>query len=370
MKHNSSVTSRLLEISSIALLLIVFLGCNNTDSTYTMADFKTFAKIDAHVHIQSDDPAWLEQAQSDNFRLFSINTDVPYFVSISEQRQIVLNQRKAFPGKVSYATTFSMDGWDNSDWLKVTREYLNDSFEKGAIAVKVWKNIGMAVKDRKGNFVMIDDPKFDLIFAYLADRNIPLIGHIGEPKNCWLPVEQMTVKSDRAYFQMHPEYHMYKHPEYPSYEEIIDARDAMLRKNPDLKFIGCHLASLEWSVDELAKRFDEFPNLAVDLAERICHLQVQSQKDREKVRKFIIKYQDRILYGSDFGSGLSVVGADDIDVLRKRMHDRWVAAWQYFATDDKMTAPELDGEFNGLKLPKSVVAKIFRDNAEKWIPGI
>ena len=123
-------------------------------------------------------------------------------------------------------------------------------------------------------------------------------------------------------------------------------------------------------MDELAKRFDEFPNLAVDLAERICHLQVQSQQDREKVRKFIIKYQDRILYGSDFGSGLSVVGVDEMAVLKERMHDRWVAAWQYFVTDDKMTAPELDGEFLGLKLPKSVVTKIFRDNAEKWIPGI
>ena len=176
---------------------------------------------------------------------------------------------------------------------------LKDSFSKGAIAVKVWKNIGMELKDNDNNFVMIDHPKFEPVFDFLVKNNIPLIGHLGEPKNCWLPVEKMTVQGDVNYFSTHPKYHMYLHPEYPSYEDQVNARDRMLEKHPGLQFIGAHLGSLEWSVDELAKRLDKFPDMAVDTASRISHLQYQAKTNWQKIHDFCIKYQDRIIYGTD-----------------------------------------------------------------------
>ena len=79
-----------------------------------------------------------------------------------------------------------------------------------------------------------------------------LMGHL-EPRNCWLPLEEMTVKNDRRYFQNNPQYHMYLHPEMPSYEEQLAARDRMLGKHPNLPFLGAHFGSLEWSVDALAR---------------------------------------------------------------------------------------------------------------------
>ena len=94
---------------------------------------------------------------------------------------------------------------------------------------------------------------------------------------------------------------MYRHPEFPSYEDQIVARDRMLEKHADLQFVGAHLGSLEWSVDELAKRLDRFPNMAVDMAARIPHLQVQSVKNWQKVHDFMIKYQDRLIYATDHG---------------------------------------------------------------------
>src|SRR5690606_20786759 len=121
---------------------------------------------------------------------------------------------------------------------------------------KVWKNIGMELRDTSGNFVMIDHPKLDAVIAYLVRHDIPLIGHLGEPKNCWLPLDEMTVSSDRSYFESYPQYHMFLHPSYPSYTEQIRARDHLLEKFPTLRFVGAHLASLEWSVDELAKRLE------------------------------------------------------------------------------------------------------------------
>jgi predicted TIM-barrel fold metal-dependent hydrolase len=166
---------------------------------------------------------------------------------------------------------------------------------------------------------------------------------------------------------------MYLHPERPSYEYYIQVRDHMLEKHPDLQFIGAHLGSLEWSVDELAKRLDKFPNMAVDMAERISHLQYQALTQWQKVHDFFIKYQDRLLYGTDLRSNaMDIVNSNITDPagIRKHAHEVWLRHWRFFTTDEMMRVPKVDGEFKGLKLPREVIDKIYRKNAEKWIPGI
>ena len=170
------------------------------------------------------------------------------------------------------------------------------------MTVKLWKNIGMTESDKAGKFIMVDDPALKPVIDFIVSKDLPITGHLGEPRNCWLPLAEMTVRGDSSYFAENPQYHMFLHPEYPSYEDQIDARDHMLELHPELTFIGCHLGSLEWNVNELAKRLDKFPNMAVDMAARICHLEYQSAKDRERVRDFCIKYQDRLLYGTDLSS--------------------------------------------------------------------
>jgi len=343
-------------------------GEKNIDSLYytyyTVNDYKWVKKYDTHVHILTDDTTFIKQSEADNFRLLDINVDVAEIIPIEKQREIAIKDLKKYPGEFSFATTFTVKNWNDPHWLQKTMAYLKESFAQGAIAVKIWKNIGMELKDKNGRYVMIDDPRFDPILNYLAKNNIPVIGHLGEPKEAWLPISQMIVKGDVDYFTAHPQYHNYLHPEFPKYEEIINARDHMLEKHPDLTFVGAHLGSLEWSVDELAKRLDKFPNMAVDMAERIPHLQHQSIKEWQRVRDFFIKYQDRLLYGTD----LIVDGKRTPEEMKKHAYDIRIRIWKYFVTDEKMTAPELlKGEFRGLKLPRNVIDKIYRKNAEKWL---
>ena len=337
---------------------------DNQDSQfYSLDDYDKVLKYDVHVHISSDKPYFVEQSKKENFKLVTVNVNAGE--PIVEQREYAIRQVEAFPEQVKYTTTFDVAGWDDKDWQAKTLAYLDESFKKGAIGVKVWKNIGMELKDKNGKFVMIDDPRFDTIFDFIEKNNKTLIAHIGEPKNCWLPIEEMTVKNDRDYFSNHPQYHMYLHPEYPSYEDQINARDRMLEKHPHLRVSGAHMASLEWSVDELAKRLDKFPNLAVDMAERISHLQYQSARDFQKVYDFIIKYQDQLLYGTD----LSTRDDKDSAQVMQYMHDFRFGHWRYFVTDEMMEAPEVEGQFKALHLPKEVVDKIYRKNAEKWFPA-
>jgi predicted TIM-barrel fold metal-dependent hydrolase len=334
----------------------------------TTEDFVNMEKIDIHCHISVDRPDFMNEAIANNFRILTINTDAFEDPTIEEQQEFALKQIKEFPDDLSYLTAFSLEGWDSPEWQEKTIAYISNSFKNGAIGVKVWKNIGMVEKDKDGNFIMIDNPQFDPIFDYIEKMDKTVCGHLGEPKNCWLPGDSMTVNNDKRYFAEHPEYHMYLHPEYPSYEAQIEARDNMLKKHPNLRFMGAHLGSLEWSVDELAKRFDMFPNMTVDMAARICHIEKQSQSDWQKVRDFFIKYQDRIIYGTDEGD---YDGADaDPAVMSEKVRTVWIRDWEFMTTDNEMTSWEVDGKFKGLKLPKEVIEKIYYKNAVKWFPGI
>jgi predicted TIM-barrel fold metal-dependent hydrolase len=209
---------------------------------------------------------------------------------------------------------------------------------------------------------MIDDTFFDPLFKYLSENRIPLLAHLGEPKNCWLPLEEMSVNNDRQYFAAHPEYHMYLHPEFPSYEDQMHARDNMLSKHPKLHFMGAHMASLEWSVDELAKFFERNPNAVADIAARSGQIQYQSHLDHNKVIEFFIKYQDRILYATD----LAHKPDREPEEFKQEVQNKWRQDWKYLNTSETLQVPEVDGEIKGLALPKSVIDKIYRLNAQRF----
>jgi hypothetical protein len=345
------------------ILPIAFVAlCSCGSDYYTMDDFTKVEKIDTHMHLNADNTALSEQARDDNFKLLTVNVDVGTYPPLDDQERYALHQIQAFPSRVSYVTAFTLEHWDSSAWTDMTIARLKNSFSKGALGIKLWKNIGMVYKDSAGKFIMIDDPKFDPVIEYIIKQDKTVMAHLGEPKNCWLPLDQMTVNNDRNYFKNHPEYHMYLHPEYPSYDDQINARDKFVEKHPDMRFVGAHLGSLEWDVDELAKRLDRFPNMAVDMAARIPHLQHQTKLNREKVRQFFIKYQDRLIYATDSGISEHSVSENE----KNDQHETWVRDWKYFVTDEPLTSPHVNGEFQGLKLPREVIDHIYRKNAMTW----
>ena len=356
----------------LLLILATFFACHSNNNQpaeqqfYTIEDYYSVPKYDVHIHIFTRSPFFTESCKKENYNLLSLNVNAPGEPPIEEQQSMGITQKKNFPGLFNYATTFTVDDWNEPGWEKRVLGYLKNSFDSGAVAVKVWKNIGMTLKDKQGKFVMIDNPRFDTVIDFIAKNKITLVGHLGEPKNCWLPVEKMTVAGDRGYFKSHPEYHMFLHPEYPSYEDQINARDRMVEKHPHITFIAAHLASLEWDVDEIAKRLDKYPNMAVETAARISHLEHQAVSNHKKVYDFFIKYQDRILYGSDLEVN------DQMDSLKafQNVHDTWFAHWKFFTSDSTLTDPDVTGSFKGLRLPKEVVDKFYFKNAQKWVPGL
>jgi hypothetical protein len=366
------------KMSKLYLLVIIALlavGCSSQGNRsknakegtlfYTSDDFTKVRKIDMHYHFNTTDSLILQLFRDYNFRVLDIVDDRPFGVPMNELQKIAIYLNGTFPDKIAFASTFSVKSWNDKNWESQTVSYLDTCISKGAKAVKIWKNIGMDLRDKNGKFVMVDDARLDTVLDFLASKKVTLIGHNGEPRDCWLPIDSMEVNGNRNYYSQHPEYHMYLHPEYPSYENQIRARDNMLAKHPDLKFVGCHLGSLEWSLDELAKRLDDYPNMAVDVS-RMANLLIHATRNWQMTHDFFINYQDRLIYGTD----RSVNSTDNPDDMKKNIHNSWMRDWKFFATDEIINNSEVGGEIKGLKLPASVIDKLYRENAEKWIPGI
>lgn len=325
-------------------------------------DFRSLKKIDAHIHYNVPRLLLHRLGLEFGFQFLTVNTEVPFFPSLTEQRNIAREINSVSPSILDWVGTFGTSGWNGPNWLENAEMDVNSALSAGACAIKIWKNIGMALRDSADHFVMIDDPRFDPLLNKLESERIPVIGHLGEPRNCWLPIDRMTVRSDREYFSQHPEYHMYRHPKLPSYDAQLNARDHMLEKHPKLRFIGAHLASLEWNVHEVSQWLDRFPNTAVDLAERINHLQLQSATDHAGVIDFFESYQDRIIYGTDIIDD----GSMDEQELRNELVGRWMDHWNFFTTGKELHSSEFTPAFRGLNLSPSILEKIYWKNAKAW----
>lgn len=321
------------------------------------------------MHIHGDASRLMQQALDDNFSVLTINVDYPDFPSLQDQQSAAISLRQRYPERAAFVATFSVDNFQSPEWAGLTIAQLQVAVAAGAVGVKIWKNIGMSLRDPDGHYVMPDDSRFEPVLEYLEAHDLVLLGHQAEPLNCWLPLNKMTVRSDREYFTEHPQYYMYRHPQMPAHATILAARDRMLEAHPHLVFDGVHLASLEWDVDQLAPFLERFPQARVDLAARLVHLEYQAHLNREKVRRFLIRYQDRILYGSD-----DAYGPSDTAQAAREVHTGWVEDWRFLATGQALHSSEFKGAFRGLDLPRDVIDKLYRTNAQRlfvraWRPA-
>jgi hypothetical protein len=327
---------------------------------YTMSDFPRVDKIDAHVHLSGPAERFMAQAQRDNFRVLTINVDDSDYPPLPEQQRAAVSLRQRYPGRVAFVATFSVAGFGAPGWADAVVTQLRDAVAAGAVGVKIWKNVGMELRDGAGNWVMPDDARIEPVIAWLERSHVVLLGHQAELLNCWLPFERMTVRSDREYFRDHPQYYMYRHPEMPGHATILAARDRMLSAHPGLQFDAVHLASLEWDVDRVAAFLEQFPAARVDVAARLVHLEYQAVANRDKVRRFLVRYQDRVLYGSDEAYG----PAEDDPAAVVDIHKGWLQDWRFLATDEPMHSTDFAQPFRGLHLSREVIDKIYRRNAQ------
>jgi predicted TIM-barrel fold metal-dependent hydrolase len=327
-----------------------------------LASFSVLAPIDAHAHLYKDDSAFSALMERLKLRILDIcvidNRD-PYYKGLEPQRSDALKVVLGTGGRAVLCTTFSPYEFEEPGFAQRTIRQLDADFAKGAIAVKIYKVMGMEMKSKAGKYVMPDDPAFEPIYKDIAAHHRTVVAHLAEPDSCWQPPN--SASPDYEYYQQNPQEYAYAHPEWPSKAAILAAREHLVAENPKLRVVGAHLGSMEADVNEMALRFDRYPNFAADTAARVPYFMLQP---RDKVRSFLIKYQDRILYATD----LVVLPKDDTEKALAEWNRTYERDWKFFATDQTV---EYEGHgYQGLALSEPVLHKIFHDNAVHWLPGI
>lgn len=336
---------------------------SSSESSEVSIDQQSVKKIDMHAHYQYERDYLPGFYKKWNMQALLVDVAIADSVGVNRSWDEYVAHAKAQPDLFFLCSSLIGVGIDAPDFAEKQIEQLGKEIEEGAKMVKVWKNFGMVTKDATGKFIQIDDARLQPIWNFLAERNIPVMAHIGEPVQAWRPLDDKN-NPHFGYYSDHPEYHAYKHSEIPSYETIITARDNWITNNPDLRILCAHMGSMSHDVDMVAERLDKFSNIYVEPAARFGDLVGQ---DSKKVKSFFEKYQDRIMFGTDYGnsSPQGEISVDDLKNEQQNLQENYQRLWTYVATKDSVAER---GQKNiGLGLSVEVLNKFYYQNASNFL---
>ncbi|MEP3389134.1 MAG: amidohydrolase family protein [Reichenbachiella sp.] len=237
---------------------------------------------------------------------------------------------------------------DEPNWGQNEAKKLEKAVKEGIRGIKISKRLGLGFRDESGELIKVDDPRIDPFWAKCGELQIPIVIHVSDPKAFFEPIDKHNERYDEL--GAHPDWSFYG-DEFPSKDEILAARNRVIARHPKTIFIGAHMGTLPEELHQVANWLELYPNFYVDIDARISELGRQPNT----ARKFLIKYQDRVMFGSD----------TPCDAAAYRIYYRWLE------TDDEYINPaqghHLQGRWMiyGINLPDEVLEKIYNKNALK-----
>lgn len=245
------------------------------------------------------------------------------------------------------------------DWSKW--ESLGDGFpdwaagrlkvqkEAGAQGLKIWKPLGLHVKDHTGQLVKVDDARLSPIWETADELGLPVLIHVADPVAFFDPIDETNERWEEL--GQHPDW-AFTSPPFPPFMEIMDGLKSLVRRHPSTIFIGAHAGCYGENLGWVGQMLDECPNYSIDISARLGELGRQPYS----ARKFFIQYQDRILFGSDLSP----------DLAAYRLY------YRFLETDDEYfnyNTSEVPGQGRwhvcGLYLPDDVLKKVYSENAKR-----
>ena len=255
-------------------------------------------KVDVHAHALGPKAAYVGIMDALNVRTV-MNLSYSGFRepdALADYEAALRCETAEHPGRFLFAPTFNVTRFSEPEYVnQVLAKLRADVTDRGAVALKVWKDVGMTLQDTDGRYVFCDDARFSPIFEFAQSHGLVVHLHIADPLAGWLPLDPTS--PHYHYYRNHPEFHWHGRTDTPSHGEILAHRDALVARYPDLRFVACHLASLEHDLELVGAFLDAHPNAFVDTSARIGDLQ---RMPDDEVRGFLDRYQDRVLYGSDW----------------------------------------------------------------------
>ncbi|PYX65778.1 MAG: amidohydrolase [Acidobacteria bacterium] len=307
--------------------------------------------IDVHNHV--NDAMGIEDSMPPQ-RVIEVmdNANVKTVVILTgmwgEKLQKVLDTMvKPYPGRFIVFTQMDWSKIDDPNFSQEMVAQLDDAVGRGARGLKVLKDFGLGVKDKTGKLITVDDPRMDPVWEECGRLGIPVSIHVTDPEAFFHPIDNTNERYEEL--TDHPDWSFYG-PQFPSKVSILEARDRVIARHPRTTFVALHLANWPENLDYVSGELEKYPNMMVEFGARQAELGRQPRRARD----FFIKYQDRIMFGTDNGMAEEMY----------RNHFRWLETGdEYF---DYWGYPgQGRWKIYGMELPDPVLEKIYHLNAER-----
>ncbi len=307
-----------------------------------------FPVIDYHNHLDAQDPTSVLKIMD------ACNVERIVNITMRTGEEAFEMHRKFKAASAERFETIAWFDWadlhDTGFWER-SIERLERYSDAGFCGIKIWKDLGLTLKDANGVMLRVDDDRLRPFFEKAGELGLPVMFHIADPDAFFQPIDRFNERYEEL--AAHPDWSFYG--SHFSKDELLAQRDSIFKRHPKTTFVGAHLAEKSEDLAYVSRLLDENSNLFVDIGARTAELGRQPYTSRE----FLIKHADRVLFGTDLVP----------DEEMYRLHFRFLeTADEYF---DYPSHASRQGRWQiyGVDLPDEVLKQIYRDNALKVLRG-
>jgi predicted TIM-barrel fold metal-dependent hydrolase len=240
---------------------------------------------------------------------------------------------RAYPGRFATFAQWdrallASDGWTELGALVV------DAFDRGARGLKVWKDLGLHLRDADGNLVPPDDTRLDPVWDAVAAAGRPVTIHVGDPA---------------AFFG--------GHDLFPSFDAILDALEALIARRSDVTWIGAHVLCAAEDLAWVDRILSTYPNANADIAARIAEL----GRVPRAAHDLLERHPDRFVFGTDAFPPDAATYA-----VHRRFFETADEAFPYDADPDESPS-QGRWTISGLSLTGGALAGLYSANARRLL---
>lgn len=272
---------------------------------------------------------------------------------------------RAHPGRFYTCTEPMWGAFPDPRDPQLQADAVETAARTGAKGLKVLKTLGLYLRERgrEGPLVKVDDRRFDPMWEACAAHGLPVYIHVADPEAFFLPIDCTNERYDEL--GHHPDWSFHGR-DFPSFREIMEARDRVLARHPRTLFVGLHVGHDAENLPFVSESLDRFPNLTVEIGARIGELGRQPRASR----KFFETYQDRIFFGTDAvpppegDSTPQQVFKDELYEIYYRFLE---TEDEYFDYAPAPVPPQGRWRIYGIGLPDGILKKVYHENAERLL---
>jgi predicted TIM-barrel fold metal-dependent hydrolase len=316
-----------------------------------------FPVVDAHNHLPMGQPERTKNVDLDELvrSLDYVNVQTLVNLSGGWGDELKLNLEKldhAYPGRFVTFCNVDWAGVGQAGWLDRTQRQLEADVAAGARGLKVFKTLGLAIRDDRHQLVMPDDPRIAEVWEQAGELGVPVLIHVADPVAFFRPLDRLNERWDELHHR--PEWLFYG-PQFPSFQEIIDSLYATIEAHPNTTFITAHVGCYPENLAFVSQMLVKYPNMYTDISARLAEL----GRAPYSARRWFLEHADRILFGTD-------------QRPRVEQYRVWFRALE---TDDEHFDYVPQGvrpgqgrwKIYGLHLPDDVLHKVYHDNAARLL---